>query len=130
MSVTKENLDRVLAYLPYFQDQETEKFEVSSVSMAGPYIYAEQVVKFLKTLHEEGLIIDFDWHGWGQESIRYFTDRELIESADLETVQKLFSTIVKAEKITNGVLAEMITKGVIVDLLLRLSQLRNEMQKG
>ena len=130
MSLSKENLDRVLAYLPYFQDEKTEKFQMSAVSMAGPYLYEEKVVKFLKALYEEDIVIDFDWHGWGQEAIRYFTDKELIETAELETIQKLFTTIARAEKITSGVLAEMITKGVILDVLTRLSVLANGLQEG
>ena len=130
MSLTKENLDRVLAYLPYFKDEKAEKFQMSAVSMSGPYLYDDKVVKFLTVLYQEDIIIDFDWHGWGQEAIRYFTDKELIETADLETIQKLFTTIARAEKITSGVMAEMISKGVILDLLTRLSVLGNELQKG
>lgn len=126
MSLTKENMNNVLAYLPYFQDEKEEKYQMSAVSMSGPYLYDERVVKFLRALYEEDMVIDFDWHGWGQEAIQYFTSKERIESADLETIQKLFTTIARAEKITSGVMAEMISKGVILDLLMRLSVLDKE----
>ena len=121
----RESIDRVLAFLPYFEDEEAEKFTFSDASIAGPYLYEPKVKEFVQALYEEDFVIDFDWPSWGPVAVEYLQERNRIETADLETLQKLFTTIVRAEKMTVGVLAEMINKGVIIDLLYRLSQLRD-----
>lgn len=123
MGFSKESVERVLAYQPYFDDEAVDKCMVSDSALAGPYVYADRVKEFVRTLEEEGFLPDFDWRGWGGEAIRYFTERELLATADVETVSKLFTVIVKAEIETQGILAEMINKGVIAELLQRLRQI-------
>lgn len=122
----KEGIDRLLAFLPYFEDEGEEKYRISDTQLAGPYAYAEKVKQFTETLFSEGVVSDFDWTEWRGEALRYFTDRELIEQADLETVSRLFTVIIMLERKMSGVLAEMISKGVITDLLLRLKEIREE----
>ncbi|MDW7649723.1 MAG: DUF6508 domain-containing protein [Bacillota bacterium] len=122
----RESIDRLLTFLPYFEDEEAEKFTVSDIAVPGPYLYKDQVQEFVRVLNEEDFVTDFDWPNWGPQAVEYFKERERIETADLETLQKLFTTIVRAEKMTSGVLAEMIDKGIITDLLRRLSKLQSE----
>lgn len=121
------SLDRVLAFLPYFEDEKAEKYTLSDTAIAGPYLYADRVKEFIQALHEEAFIIDFDWKGWREEALRYFTERERIETADLETVCRLFTVIVRTELSTHGVLGEMIDKGVITEMLYRLREIRAEL---
>lgn len=125
-TLTTEKIDRILEYLPYFEDEKTEKFTMSDTSVVGPYVYEEKVIRFMKALYEEDIVIDFDWPGWREEAVNYFKDIDLIRDAKLETVRKLFTTIVRVEKMINGLVAEMITKGVITDLLKRLQEVRSE----
>ena len=123
MKFSAGSLDRVLAFLPYFEDEATDKFVFSPDAVAGPYVYAEEVQRFVLALYEEGIVFDFDWLGWRETAITYLADRSLIETADLETICRLVTTIARAEKNTNGILAEMISKGVITDILKRLEEL-------
>jgi ADP-ribosyl-[dinitrogen reductase] hydrolase len=69
--------------------------------------------------------VEFDRESWREEAVRYLSERENIRTADRETLARLFTTIVEAEKYTNGVLAEMIEKGVVVELLQRLGELHS-----
>ena len=124
MKLSADSMARVVAFLPYFQDETMEKVVFSPDAVAGPYVYAEEVQRFVLALYEEGIVYDFDWQGWRETAITYLSDRSLIESADLETICKLVTTIARAEKNTNGILGEMINKGVITDILKRLQELK------
>lgn len=124
--MNKEGIDRLLAFLPYFEDEGEEKYRISDTQLAGPYAYAEKVKRFTETLFSEGFVSDFDWTEWKGEALRYFTERELIEQADIETVARLFTVIIMLERKMAGVLADMINKGVITGLLLRLKEIREE----
>lgn len=130
MNISRENIDRLTAFLPYFEDEGTTKFEISDSDIAGPYVYADKVKEFIQTLKEEGFLLDFDWQAWREEAYRYFTDRDLIDTADAEAVCKLFTVIIQMELLIHGVLAEMMTKGVIVQLLQRLQAIRAEGANG
>jgi hypothetical protein len=121
------SLERVLAFLPYFEDETAEKYTLSDTAVAGPYVYAGRVKEFILALHEEGFILEFDWTGWREEALRYFTERDLLETADLETVCRLFTVIVRTELVTHGVLTEMMNKGVITDLLYRVRGIQAEL---
>lgn len=125
-TLTLESIDRVLLYLPYFEDENVEKFTISDTSVIGPYVYDEKVLMFMKALYEEDIVIDFDWAGWRDEAVIYFKDLDLIREANLETVRKLLTTIVRVERLMNGLVAEMISTGVIIDLLKRLQEVRSE----
>jgi hypothetical protein len=125
-TLTPENIDFVLRYVPYFEDEKIEKFTISDTSVAGPYIYDEKVLLFMKALYEEDMVIDFDWSGWRDEAVKYFKDIDLIREANLETVRKLFTTIVRVERLMNGLVTEMISTGVITELLKRLQEVRSE----
>ncbi|MBS4029896.1 MAG: hypothetical protein KGZ63_00490 [Clostridiales bacterium] len=125
-TLSSENIDRILSYLPYFEDEQAEKFKMSDTSVIGPYVYDDKVVQFLKELYEEDIVLDFDWAGWRDEAATYFKDIDLIREANLETVRKLFTTIVRVERLVNGLVAEMIRTGVITDLLQRLQEVRSE----
>lgn len=124
MKLSADSLERVIAFLPYFEDETTEKVVFSPDAVAGPYLYAEEVQRFVLAIYEEGIVFDFDWQGWRETAISYLSDRDLIETADLEIICKLVTTIARAEKNTNGVLGEMISKGVITDILKRLQELK------
>lgn len=124
MKLSADSLERVVAFLPYFEDETTEKVVFLPDAVAGPYVYADEVQRFVLALYEEGIVYDFDWQGWRETAITYLSNRSLLETADLETICKLVTTIARAEKNTNGVLGEMISKGVITDLLKRLHELK------
>lgn len=121
------NIDNLLEYLPYFKNRENHFFELINKPPQLPfYSYSEMVMIFYKSLHEENMIHMFNWSKWSTEAKRYFNDHSILKKADLTTIQKLFTTIIRADRFSESLLGNMIEDGVILNLLVRLDQIREE----
>lgn len=126
--VTVEGLDRVLAYLPVFRRQSSDLYEVNlEVITLDPYSYAPEVDQFIQVLYQEGLIIQFNWTSWQREAEAWMNHPERIGTCALETIQKLLTTHVRAERFCSGHLAHTIKTGHILAILNRLAQIRSQM---
>ena len=126
--ITVEGLDRVLAYLPVFERQPGELYEVNlDVSLLNPYSYAPEVDQFIQALYQEGLVIQFDWTIWQQQAEEFINHPERVKTADLVTIQKLLTTHVRAERFCSGHLAHTIQTGPLLVILNRLAEIRSHM---
>lgn len=65
---------------------------------------------------------------WQSESRKYFDNLLLIDKADLDTIRKLFTTIIRADRFNAGTYALMIDDGVILCMLKRLKALSDEIE--
>jgi len=123
---TSESIDRVLAFLPYFEREGTHFYNVETDRLTmDPYTYSPQVEQFVDALYREGFIVPFDWPAWQDEAARYMADPSLLDSADLPTLQKLLTTHVRADRFSGGHLAAMIERGHIDAILRRLKTIRD-----
>lgn len=126
--ITVASLDRVLAYRPVFERQSNDLYEVRlDLSMFDPYVYAPEVDEFIQLLYRENLVTDFNWTAWTREAEQFMSDSQRLESADLETIQKLLTTHVRAERFSSGHFAKMIQTGHILAILNRLAGIRSQM---
>jgi O-acetyl-ADP-ribose deacetylase (regulator of RNase III) len=126
--ITTDGLDRVLAYLPVFERQPNELYEVNlEVSLLDPYSYAPKVNQFIHTLYQEGLVIQFDWTIWQEEAGEFINNPEQVQTAALETIQKLLTTHVRKERFCSGHLAHTIQTGHLLAILNRLAGIRSHM---
>lgn len=129
--VTAESVDRVLAYLPVFEQPSHELYEIDlRTSLFEPYNYRQGVDGFIQTLYQEGFIISFNWGAWQSVALEYMENPDKLQTADLETLQKLLTTCVRADRFSNGYFAEAINNGHIRAILKRLVQIRAEMTSG
>lgn len=126
---TKQSIEKLLPFLSVFQ---TPNFKAGTwITKKGvfPWLdYSAEVAEFTRLLYDSGMIVAFDWSNWTTESGAYFENPEKIETADLETIRKLFTTQVRKDRFCEGHLAEMIENGHVALLLERLEQLWNEMK--
>ena len=121
------NIDKLLEYLPYFKDKENHFFELVDKPPQLPfYSYSGIVMSFYKSLYDENMIKMFNWSDWSAEAKKYINDYSLLEKADLPTIQKLFTTIIRADRFNEGLLGDMIDDDVILNLLVRLEKIREE----
>jgi hypothetical protein len=126
--VTVDGLDRVLSYLPVFERQPSELYKVDVArSPLDPYSYAAEVNQFIQTLYQEGFVTPFDWMDWQQEANAFMQHPERVQTTDLETIQKLLTAHVRAERFNSGHLAQMIQTGHILTILNRLAGIRAQM---
>lgn len=123
------DIDALLEYLPYFQDQNNQSYQVINKPPQFPYLsYSETVDKFRHDLYHRNMIIDFDWTQWIEEGEKYIDNRELLTTTNITILQKLFSSIIRSERFTEGLLGDMIDEGIILDLLVRLKGIRGEIE--
>lgn len=132
--LTYKNIDAVLKYLPVFRQKDfmagewSEKNELEEGVFSFPvYNCNEQVNVFVKTLHKEGFIIDFDWPNWQDEAERFYSNPELLKTSDIGILQKLLTTHIRKERFCEGHLACMLSDGHICAILNRLKEVRKEM---
>jgi O-acetyl-ADP-ribose deacetylase len=128
--ITQRGIKQVLEFLPVFEEGYTGElyrwvtFKEENGVMQMPYVeYAPEVMRFRSALGSAGFIHPYDWMAWQEEASRYLNESELIKSADLETLRKLFTLHVRRDRFVEGHFAEMIDQGHIRALLHRLSEL-------
>ncbi len=127
---TGENIDQMLAFLPYFASPASHFYAwpapTEPLSFPHPD-YSPQVEKFMGAIYSEKFILPFDWTRWQSEARRYIEDPASLHSADLTTLRKLLTMHVRAERFTDGHIAAMIDRGHILAILRRLEAIRATM---
>ena len=122
-SIKPENIEVLLLFLPVFEDRQFRPGEVVRRQGQLPYWdYDSRVVRFIRALYDNGWIVDFAWTEWQREAKRYWNDPGLIGEADLDVIQKLFTTLVRRDRFVDGHLAEAISNGHVVAILRRLKE--------
>lgn len=128
MGITIAALDRVLSYLPVFERQPRELYEVHLEPVTlDPYSYSAEVNQFILTLYQEGFVVQFDWPSWQHKAKEFVNHPDRIQTAGLETIQQLLTTHVRAERFCSGHLAHTIQTGHILAVLHRLVEIRSHM---
>ena len=86
--------------------------------------FNEVVLEFQQILYANDWVTPkVDWVEWQDVAEEYVDSPEKIKSADVVTVQKLFTTHVRKDRFCEGHLASMFENGHIVELLRRLKEI-------
>lgn len=134
--ISAHQIDAVLPFLETFTRPDFRAGTWQTPPSSLPWFdYAPEVLSFLAALSSNGFVSPFDWHAWIEQAQQYVRDPALLEHADVTTIQKLFTTHIRADRFTEGHLAAMFEQGHIVAILRRLAQIRRELddsneQKG
>jgi hypothetical protein len=121
---------RIDAILPFLDEFSRPDFEPGTWSQAADgfmpsYTHSEPVVKFISALYDYGWVrSDFNWTEWRDEASRYLNEPELLASADVATIQKLFTTHVRQDRFCEGYIASMFKNGHIKAIMERLKAIR------
>ena len=108
--VEREQFDAILPFL--------DKFEESGFSEAVE-------IDFVQILYANDWVTpEVDWVQWQDVAVEYVDLPEKINSADVVTIKKLFTTHVRKDRFCEGHLNEMFKNGHIVALLRRLKEIR------
>lgn len=123
-----EQLDAILRFLPIFERPGYVFGEWHYPPGRFPYCStSSEVNDFDKALYKAGLVLSFDWPSWQLEAQRYYTDPDVLETADLLTLSKLLTTHVRKDRFVEGHLVSMLECGHITAILRRLKTIREEM---
>ena len=122
--VTKENILKILEFLPYFESEDHVFFQIDNQNLMDPYVYDGKVLDFIKTLYDENIIYSFDWVKWQPEAIEYYDSLDLLKNADLDTLRKLLTVHIRKERFCSGHLAQVIKTGHLLNILKRLNEIK------
>jgi O-acetyl-ADP-ribose deacetylase len=129
-TITQEGIRQVLEFLPIFEEgfegelYEWVTFEKQNGVTQMPYVdYSPEITRFRSALGSAGFIHPYDWMAWQEEASRYLNEPDLLKTANLETLRKLFTLHVRRDRFVEGHFAEMIDTGHIRALLHRLKEL-------
>lgn len=129
---TRQQIDAILPFLNRFT---AEGFSAGEWHHApgqfGWFGYSDSVSEFVSVLYENGWITpSFDWGSWQDEAQEFVVKPERIDSADIEVIQKLLTTHVRADRFCEGHLASMFENGHIIALLRRLGEISRSAPSG
>ncbi len=81
------------------------------------------ITAFAQAAYRAGLVFPFDWSEWSDEAARLSADPEALAQADLVTVAKLLTTIIRQDRFVEGSLGSCVESGLVTDILRRLTAL-------
>lgn len=111
----KQFVARVLALDKWYAREQFEEIELIR--------YADPLYTLLDEMRIRDFIYDFDWISWGKEADKLIDQAELLEKADLATLQRLMTAHSRNESLRDGHLAEMIDNGHLRLLFQRIMAL-------
>lgn len=125
--LTPNNLLPVLKFLPVFDQIDFSPGEWIDGEGHLPYFeYSNVILDFLRTLGENGFIQPFDWPQW-VEGRQLVNNPPLLSKASLQTLRKLLTAHVRADRFSEGHLAAMFESGHITMILKRMAELQHSM---
>jgi hypothetical protein len=123
---TTKQIDAILPFLEGFTAERFTAGRWHGGQMRW-FDYSDAALEFHQALYDNHWINQsFDWGAWQETAQEYIENPEKIKSADIETIQKLFTTHFRQERFSEGHLATMFDNGQIVALLRRLQEIRRE----
>ncbi len=120
-----ENIDNILTFLTLFSHQDCQLYDIQTEPLAlDSYNYSKEFNRFITALYTEKFVISFDWTNWQHEANSFVTTPELLNVADISTIQKLFTSHVRQERFCSGHLAQLIDNGHLLTIWQRLQAIR------
>ncbi|MFO0579604.1 MAG: macro domain-containing protein [Polyangia bacterium] len=122
-----ENFDRVLNFLPIFEDTSRPFYSVESAGGEFRYRFSTEVHRFIQVAVEQGLIVESNAVDWLRYKHPIYRNLLHIDGADLLTCQRLLTAFVddSPEVVIN--LAQALHGGLFLRVLYRLRTLRDEL---
>jgi ADP-ribosyl-[dinitrogen reductase] hydrolase len=123
--LTPDNLLAVLEFLPLFEQPDFSPGEWITQEGHLPYFsYTPEVLDFIRALSGNGFIQPFDWMNWreGEQLVDHPT---LLSKANLQTLRKLLTAHVRADRFSEGHLAATFESGHMTSILKRMAEIHN-----
>jgi len=125
---TLEQIRNLLAFMPRIENP-AEPFYTcdDKTSPFDPYIYSPLVSSFNNALYDNNFCQPFDWPAWNDQAATFIQDPARLNQADIETIVKLFTIILRKDRFSSGSIAGALKNGFILALLKRLDVIQKEM---
>ncbi len=90
------------------------------------FFYSQEVRDLMRALYEHSFVVAFSWPTWRDEAKRYLDDPTQIKDAPIGDIQRLFTTLVRTDRFSEGSFAAYVESGVVLALLARVEVLARE----
>jgi len=95
--------------------------EAESGVMQFPYVdYSSLVMEFLETVHELQVVVVFDWMDWTEG--KAIIEKQTYQEQDIITLCKLLTTIIRADRFSEGYLLSAFKHGDILAILTEMKK--------
>lgn len=126
-----QDFEAILSYLPSFETPGYDFGEMIEEKGMLPWAdYSGEVMEFYRDLYLHHFIVDFDWPSWQHVAIEYYQNPELITTADLTTIRRLFTTHIRKDRFCEGHLLSVLESGHITKMLQRLAIIFQSVVEG
>lgn len=123
--LTGDHILAVLSFLPGFENPSFSPGEWVTSEGSLPYFdYSPEVLSFEKTLYANGFIQPYNWSQWF-EGMLLVDHPELLHKASLQTLRKLLTAHVRADRFNEGYLADIFESGHMLSILKRLAEIHH-----
>lgn len=131
--VTRRGIARLVAYLPALtpgEHPETQFGLSPGAHQTGPNSFEidpstleEAAAEFIQTCYDEGFVQNFDWVSWHSTQPDEIRPDASFDNASLETIIKLLTLHIRADRFGDGHFLEALRNGTISRILRRLAEL-------
>jgi hypothetical protein len=126
-----QDFEAILSYLPSFERPGYDFGEMIEEKGTLPWAdYSGEVMEFYQDLYLHHFIVDFNWPSWQHVAIEYYQNPELITTADLTTIRRLFTIHIRKDRFCEGHLLSVLESGHITMMLQRLATIYKSMVEG
>ncbi|MGW8250244.1 MAG: ADP-ribosylglycohydrolase family protein [Anaerolineales bacterium] len=124
--LTDDNIRAAVEFLPVFEQAGFSPGEWVYQEGKLPYFeYTSQVLDFTRVLSVNSFIQPFDWMRW-VEGEQMVDNPGLLQKASLQSLRKLLTAHVRADRFSEGHLAEIFESGHVTLILKRLAEILQE----
>ena len=127
-----ERIDGLLPFLAVMESRVAGEWRGGDKKPDGsitvPWMeYDQRVLDFIRACGANGWLEPFDWRAWLPEALNLHDHPERLETASLETLQKLLTLHIRRDRFFEGHLANMVEDGHIAAILRRMAAIRSEL---
>ncbi len=83
----------------------------------------QAIGRFVELVYEDDWIIGFDWSSW-DEGREIASDLTRVANADMLTIRKLITALVRNERFCEGALQDAYERGLITAIILRIKTIQ------
>lgn len=117
----REAVTGLLAFLPALENTEPEYIRNGYWSEFMSVVSTRTAQDLFRYLYDNGFVLPgFDWQAYGQEALSYLDEREKLQTAGWDTLYKLLTAHLLADRTNQGHYEAILENGFLRDILRRM----------
>jgi hypothetical protein len=100
-------------------------------SISWPWVeYSDVVQQWMTSLYDHNIVMEYGEPGWDDKMDAFVAAPCLLDLADLTTIRKVLTTIVRRERFCDGAIMSAFDCGIVQAAMLRLAELAAQADGG